>query len=511
MKRLVCMVLTLLLVLSLSSPALAAEEADATDEIKITWLSVPGEPSNYIDELGWLELSNGFDYTYMDLATGAMQEYDYVDSFSEGLARVGKGDSDWNMKLGYINTSGEVVIPLQYDFAVNFSEGLAWVGKRDADWNMKYGYINTVGEVVVPLEYDDASDFSDGMAMVGKRDADGNWKYGYINTSGEVVIPLQYGNSGDFSDGLTWTVKNGKYGYINTSGEIVVPFEYDCNHFTFYAAVNFSEGLARVSKYDANGNMKYGYINTSGEVVVPLEYNDAAVNFSEGLAFVGKRDADGNWKYGYINTSGEVVIPLQYDFAVNFSEGLACVRKRDADGNRKSGYINTSGEIVIPLQYDEASVFSEGLAWVAESWKHGFINTDGDVVVPLEYYDAGYLGSSRYCWVNKGTSYGIFENPYYTEPDSETDSGHSGPSPVIFVVIGLIIVATAVAAVILMKQKASRGKAPVTVLPGESPAPNAPPAFKPAGAASGPNYCPNCGAKLEPGVKFCPNCGKAIK
>ena len=385
------MVLTLLLVLSLSSPALAAEEADATDEIKITWLSVPGEPSNYIDELGWLELSNGFDYTYMDLATGAMQEYDYVDSFSEGLARVGKGDADWNMKLGYINTSGEVVIPLQYDFAVNFSEGLAWVGKRDADWNMKYGYINTVGEVVVPLEYDDASDFSDGMAMVGKRDADGNWKYGYINTSGEVVIPLQY------------------------------------------------------------------------------------------------------------------------DFAVNFSEGLACVRKRDADGNRKSGYINTSGEIVIPLQYDEASVFSEGLAWVAESWKHGFINTDGDVVVPLEYYDAGYLGSSRYCWVNKGTSYGIFENPYYTEPDSETDSGHSGPSPVIFVVIGLIIVATAVAAVILMKQKASRGKAPVTVLPGESPAPNAPPAFKPAGAASGPNFCPNCGAKLEPGVKFCPNCGKALK
>ncbi len=25
-----------------------------------------------------------------------------------------------------------------------------------------------------------------------------------------------------------------------------------------------------------------------------------------------------------------------------------------------------------------------------------------------------------------------------------------------------------------------------------------------------PNFCPNCGQKLDPDAKFCPNCGKSL-
>ena len=496
MKRLICTILALMLALSLSSPALAAEGSDG---VKITWLSVPGEPVRYIDELGWLELQkedqedySGYTDTYIDLVTCAVQEYDFVSSFSEGLACVGKrdgrdADGYWKYKWGYINTSGEVVVPLEYDSANNFFEGLARVGKYDAGGNMKYGYINTSGEVVIPLEYDSAysfseglaqvekngkygyvntsgkvvipleyvgaTSFSDGMAMVGKIDADlhfkrgyintsgevvvsleyedvysfseglarvikvdsdWNWKYGFVNTSGKVAVPPEYDEARDFSEGLACVGKRDggimKYGYINTSGEVVVPLEYD-------NASDFSDGMAMVGKRDADGNRKYGFVNTSGKVVVPLEY-DNADSFFEGLALVAKADVDGQWKSGYINTSGEVVIPLKYDdLAFRFHEGLAWVGRRDADGNYKYGYINTSGETVVPLQYDYAYYFSDGLARVGKrgadgNMKYGFVNTKGEVIVPLEYDGAYQVGSSRYCCVKKGDSYGIFENPY---------------------------------------------------------------------------------------------------
>jgi serine/threonine-protein kinase len=45
---------------------------------------------------------------------------------------------------GYINTKGEIVIPLEYDFASNFSNGLAGV-EIDEVWSI----INTEGKIIV--------------------------------------------------------------------------------------------------------------------------------------------------------------------------------------------------------------------------------------------------------------------------------------------------------------------------------------------------------------------------
>lgn len=68
--------------------------------------------------------------------------YDYVGSFSEGLAKVGRG---WNRtrEYGYIDKSGKEVIPFIYDDADSFSEGLAKV-KKDG----KEGYIDKSGRWV---------------------------------------------------------------------------------------------------------------------------------------------------------------------------------------------------------------------------------------------------------------------------------------------------------------------------------------------------------------------------
>ena len=103
-------------------------------------------------------------------------KYDSVGSFSEGLAEV-----ELNDKWGFIDTMGNVVIPLKYDNAGFFSEGLAGV-----ELDGKYGFVDTTGKEVVPLKYDSVNKFEDGLAKV---ELNGKWwfisnKHGHIDKTG---------------------------------------------------------------------------------------------------------------------------------------------------------------------------------------------------------------------------------------------------------------------------------------------------------------------------------------
>ena len=88
--------------------------------------------------------------------TKALERYDQIDAFSDGLAAV-RRDGKW----GYINLQGEEVIPCQFsdDFPPGqFSEGLACVvdDRNEADkklWNKRVGFINTKGEWVLTGDY----------------------------------------------------------------------------------------------------------------------------------------------------------------------------------------------------------------------------------------------------------------------------------------------------------------------------------------------------------------------
>lgn len=153
------------------------------------------------------------------------------------------------------------------------------------------------------------------------------------------------------------------------------------------------------------------------------------------------------------------------------------------------------------------------------------------MVIPLEYDLAGTVieydseGNSqpgRYRWVNKGNSFGIFENPYYAEknvgdgfgsllesPFANRDNGEStaksdkgddkdntdtddnksnakmgGQFPIIPVVAAAIVVVVATIVIIVLVQKKKK-----------------------ATLASGYKFCPNCGKPLTGVSKFCSVCG----
>ena len=66
-------------------------------------------------------------------------------------------------KFGYINKSGKVMIASQFDYAESFSEGMAAVsvgGKR--------GFVDQTGKVVIAAQYDKTTPFSEGLAS-GKK------------------------------------------------------------------------------------------------------------------------------------------------------------------------------------------------------------------------------------------------------------------------------------------------------------------------------------------------------
>ena len=74
------------------------------------------------------------------------KEYDYVDEFAFGLAKVSKGT-----KFGYVNRKGELVVQLIYDEAMTLREGKATVRKDN-----KWGYIDSTGKEVEAFKYEDA-------------------------------------------------------------------------------------------------------------------------------------------------------------------------------------------------------------------------------------------------------------------------------------------------------------------------------------------------------------------
>lgn len=67
------------------------------------------------------------------------------------------------IKMGFKDKKGNLVIPAEWDFVGMFADEFASVKKGD-----KWGYINKSGQVVIPLEYDNAQDFWQGKAKVEK-------------------------------------------------------------------------------------------------------------------------------------------------------------------------------------------------------------------------------------------------------------------------------------------------------------------------------------------------------
>ena len=114
-------------------------------------------------------------------------------------------------KYGFIDRSGEILIPPTYQDAGKFSQGLAAVKK-----NGKWGYIDRKGDIVIDFQFDDAKNFSQNLASVKQ-----NEKWGYADKNGKVVIDYQFEKADPFRRGKASVKINGEYKQIDNQGTII--------------------------------------------------------------------------------------------------------------------------------------------------------------------------------------------------------------------------------------------------------------------------------------------------
>lgn len=96
-------------------------------------------------------------------------------------------------KYGYVTLDNRVAVPFQYDSATAFSDGLAVVGKKQKDDKLLYGCLNTSGELILPVEYSSIITAKNIIAL--KKDG----RSGFFVNSG-------YGQEHAFTGEAEWSV-----------------------------------------------------------------------------------------------------------------------------------------------------------------------------------------------------------------------------------------------------------------------------------------------------------------
>ena len=152
---------------------------------------------------------------------------------------------------------------------------------RDGNGNgvpeVKEGFIDATGHIVIPAKFRSVGDFYEGLASVYNGD-----RQSFIDTSGKMVfsVPADWATDGLFSEGLALVnvggttdyhkVEGGYWGYMDRRGKLAIPARFFISvtngyDFSMNGASRFNEGLAAMISADG----KWGYINKSGEWVIP--------------------------------------------------------------------------------------------------------------------------------------------------------------------------------------------------------------------------------------------------
>lgn len=326
-------------------------------------------------------------------------KFDAAHCFVFGYAPVAVGS-----KWGIIDRKGEFIVEPAYDYAGGFGpEGLAGLLKDN-----RIGFVDTTGSLVIPFKYYWARPWSttpDYPFFIGNRisviEADNqdeihNGKSGCLNTKGELVIPAVFDFISYFENGVATAKKDGRLALIDTIGNIVQQFP------EIVQSMYFSGNYAIVHRSDGHA----GLMEKTGEILLEPKYNGIDP-FSDGFAAVQIESDESGVTSAFIDTLGRFVFERTFGFIRSFSEGYAAV-----EINGKWGFIDRTGKLAVEAKYDDVKDFYNGLAIVGikdrKSFRYGFIDTTGRIVIKPVYLDAGYFAYGL-APVKIGKKYGFID------------------------------------------------------------------------------------------------------
>jgi len=186
--------------------------------------------------------------------------------------------------------------------------GISYVCDVDSNEVLIWSYSEGSSEVMTIDEFvseDYFNDFIDimpsivPMRYIKQSESEWEWPqtvaYGYCDKQGNILSTERYDYADYFSSGVATVMKNGKWAYIDESMRAVTGFEYSGCYGIFYAedGMDITPGWAHaavkglIAVRDASG--KYGIIDTSGQTVLPFEH-DSIVPLDNGNFFIQNDD-----------------------------------------------------------------------------------------------------------------------------------------------------------------------------------------------------------------------------
>lgn len=291
-------------------------------------------------------------------------------------------------KWGYMDTTGQIVIPAMYDDAGIFSEGLAAV-LQDGRW----GYVDRQGKTAIPPAFKSAWAFSEGRARVTGFERPGY----YIRRDGTAIASDRWEADDDFSGGLARIREGELVGFIDTSGaERIAP--------VYEQATRFAEGLSIVTRQGSKG-----VIDTQGRMLVPAGY-DQIMLLPGALYVLAKRDgrwhllnrsdkvifafqpgesvtSDGHW-IAVVNASGARWMTVD-DLTIHAADDLTAMQPLGEGlwSARQAGImrlVRPPAKTIHPGPFDQVNKFSGGFAVYGRDGTWGYLDTSGrEVTKPV--------------------------------------------------------------------------------------------------------------------------------
>ena len=287
-------------------------------------------------------------------------QFDWVDKFHEGRARVRSGGL-----YGYVDTAGRTVAEPQYEFA-----GAYWRGFAEVSVGGKSALIDPEGRHVLEPRFARVHPFTKDVFWVheGSRRYDGepgmaelvnyeDWdvtrdisvdgKWGLVDRAGEWIRRPEFTHIRMFdrNDGNLVRVKaDAGWGVIKSDG-------------TWFLEPKFESLGQRDDLVPVKLGGQFGYIDRAGTIVVKPKFDSAGYFEREGLAVakIGKLA-------GLIDRTGAWIVEPKYDLIY-----FGLPRDKNAIRvmvDKKWGAIDGSGQFIVSPRFDQSDMTICDDGWV---------------------------------------------------------------------------------------------------------------------------------------------------
>ena len=162
----------------------------------------------------------------------------------------------------FINKEGKIILESKGIIGA-FSEGLAQFSDT-VNWeNMRYGYVDILGKVVIPPQYLSATNFNNAKALVKVDDN----SFAIINNKGNLLNKINEDIVGEISEDILIYRDNSTHneGYMTLDGKKITNAD-------FVDARPFENGVAQVTIFSDSDSYLSGLINKNGKFIIKPSY-----------------------------------------------------------------------------------------------------------------------------------------------------------------------------------------------------------------------------------------------